>query len=254
MREHRFQTPQPVELDVRIPSGEIDVVTVDGDESLVVLDGSEKLLDVTEVRQEGRRVVVELKGRKPFGITISIDEHSWRMGGRITVRAQVPHGSDAVLATASADMKVRGRLQSLEAKSASGDLVVRGEVERDAIIKSVSGDVALDAVGGDLRFTTVSGDVVAGSVGRSVEGKTVSGDARISSTREGKVTLQSVSGDLEVGVAAGTSLDVDAGSVSGDLSSEVPLGSEPGAADGDGPMLVVRGKTVSGDFKVFRAG
>jgi hypothetical protein len=254
MKEHRFTTPEPVELDIRVPSGQIDIVTVDGDESVIVLEGSEKFLDLTEVRQEGRRLVVELKGRKPFGITISIDEHSWRMGGRLVVRAQVPHGSDAVLATASADMKLKGRVQSLEAKTASGDLVVRGEIERDATIKTVSGDVAIDAVGGDLRFTSVSGDLTAKSVGRPVEGKTVSGDARISSTREGNVTLQSVSGDLEVGVAAGTNLDVDAGSVSGELSSEVPLGSEPGEAGGDGPVLVVRGKTVSGDFRVFRAG
>jgi hypothetical protein len=80
----------------------------------------------------------------------------------------------------------------------------------------------------------------------------VSGDVRLESVRVGSVSVQSVSGDVEVGVEAGTNLDVDAGSVSGDLTSEVPLGSEPGAG-GDGPSLVVRGKTVSGDFRVFRA-
>jgi hypothetical protein len=41
--------------------------------------------------------------------------------------------------------------------------------------------------------------------------------------------------------------------VSGDLESEVPLGSDPASGVGEGPTLVIRGKTVSGDFKVSRA-
>jgi hypothetical protein len=253
MPEHRFHTPEPAELEIKIPIGEIEVETVDGDESTITIEGSEKILELTEVRQEGRRIIVEIKGKKPFGITISIGDLSWGSGGRLKVRARVPHGSDAILATAAADMKLTGRVQSLEVKLASGDLRVRGEIERDATVKTVSGDVLLERVGGELRFTTVSGDLHARSVGRSVEGKSVSGDVRVDSTREGTVMVQSVSGDIEVGVEAGTNLDVDAGSVSGDLSSEVPLGSDPGSAEGYGPTLVVRGKTVSGDFRVFRA-
>jgi DUF4097 and DUF4098 domain-containing protein YvlB len=253
MAEHRFHTPDPVELEVKVPVGDIEIDTVDGDESLVIVEGSERLLEQTVVEQRGRRIVVELQGKKPFGITIAIGDLSFGSGGRLKVRARVPHASDTVLATAAADMKVRGRLRSLETNSASGDLVVIGEVDRDATVKTVSGDVRIDRVGGALRFTTISGDVTARAVGGSVEGKAVSGDIRLESTREGTVTVQSISGDIEVGVEAGTNLDVDAGSVSGDLGSEIPLADDPAAADGFGPTLVVRGKTVSGDFRVFRA-
>ena len=253
MAEHRFHTPEPVELEIKVPAGDVDVETIDGDESLITVEGSEKVLDQLIVEQQGRRIVVELRGKKPFGLTIMIGDLSWGSGGRLRVRARVPHGSQALLATAAADMKLRGRVRSLDSKSASGDLVVTGEIERDATVKTVSGDVRLERVGGELRFTTVSGDVLVRSVAKSVEGKAVSGDVRLESTREGTVTVQSVSGDIEVGVAAGTNLDVDAGSVSGDLSSEVPLGSEPGETEGSGPTLVLRGKTVSGDFRVFRA-
>jgi DUF4097 and DUF4098 domain-containing protein YvlB len=253
MPEHRFHTPEPAELEIKIPTGDIVVDTVDGDESVITLEGSERMLELTEVRQDGRRIVVELKSRKPFGISISIGDISWGNGGNLRVRARVPHGSDITLATAAADMRLQGRMRTLEAKSASGDLVLRGEVQEDATIKTVSGDVRIEAVHGELHFTTVSGDLVAQWVGRSVEGKSVSGDVRIAATREGTVMVQSVSGDIEVGVQQGTNLDVDAGSVSGDLTSEVPLGSDPDSAGGEGPTLVVRGKTVSGDFRVFRA-
>jgi DUF4097 and DUF4098 domain-containing protein YvlB len=252
MAEHRFHTPGPIDLEVSIPSGEILVETSHSDETVVVVDGSEKLVEQTIVELRGRKLVVEFRGKGVFGITISIGDFGFG-NGKLRVRAQVPHGSDAALQTAAADMTVAGRVRSLDTKSASGDLAVHGEIEGDATVKTVSGDVRLVSVGGDLRLQGVSADVTVGSVGGSVEAKTVSGDLRVDSVRQGQVTAQSVSGDITIGVAPGTSLDVDAGSVSGDLASDVPLGSDPGEA-GAGPTLVVRGKTVSGDFRVVRAG
>jgi hypothetical protein len=256
MAEHRFHTPGPVALDVKVPTGDIEIETVDGDESTIEVEGNERLVELTEVRQEGERIVVELRGKKPFGITIAIGDFSFSQGGGsdLMVRARVPHGSRPGVDTASADTVIRGRIRELELKTASGDVAVNGEIESDAAVKSVSGDVRIDRVGGDLRFQTVSGDFVVHSLGGSADGKSVSGDVRLEWTREGNVSVQSVSGDIDVGVTSGTNLDVDAGSVSGELSSEVPLGSEPGEAAGDGPMLVVRGKTISGDFRVYRAG
>jgi len=250
--ERSFHTPDAPELEVKIPVGDIDIETIDGEESHILVEGSEKMIELTEVRQEGRRVVVELRGKKPFGITISIGDVSFG-NSRLRVRARIPHAAALEVATASADTKVRGRLRELEAKSASGDLNVRGEIEGDATVKTVSGDATIDRVHGALDFTSVSGDVTVREVGRDVEGRSVSGDVRIESTRQGRVNVQSVSGDVEIGVQHGTNLDVDAGSVSGDLRSDIPLGSDPDSAAGEGPTLVVRGKTVSGDFRVFRA-
>jgi hypothetical protein len=249
--EQRFHTPGLRRVEVSIPAGDVKIDTVDGDESLVVVDGDERLVENTHVELRGDTLSVEFEGKRNlFGISIAIGDFSF--GGRsLNVRVQVPHGVEAALTTAAADMTVRGSLAALEAKTASGDVFVIGDVEGNAVVKTVSGDLVLNGVGGELRVQSVSGDVTTAAVGGSVVVKSVSGDVRIGALRDGHATLQSVSGDIEIGVAPGTNLDVDAGSVSGDLSSEVPLAGTPEAADG--PTVVVRGKTVSGDFKVFRA-
>ena len=249
--EHRFHTPNPVELDVKIPAGDIVLETIDGEESTVVVEGNEKLVEQTTVELQGNRLVVEFRGPKPFGITIEIG--GWRIGNeKLRVHARVPHSSRAVLQTTSADSNVAGRLAELEVRTMSGDLAVVGEIERDATIKTVSGDVRFqEPIGGSLQVQTVSGDLYAVRVSSSLTVKSVSGDVRIDSIREGKATLQSVSGDITLAVERGTTVDVDANSVSGDLASDFEIGDGDGIEPG--PVLVIRGKTVSGDFRLTRA-
>lgn len=252
MTEHRFHTPGGLELRVDVPAGDVDVRTAEGEESVVLVEGDERLVEQTRVDLEGRTLVVSLRERQAFGIRFPIAA-LLRGSAGLRVRVSVPHGSGATVSTASADTRIEGRLASLRVTTASGDVTVAGEIEGGATVKTVSGDVRIDRVGGSLVCQTVSGDVHVGRVGGSVEAQSVSGDVRLESLRDGHVRFASVSGDVGVGVEEGSFLDVDAGSASGDLSSEVPLAAEPAPGGAQGPTIVLRGRTVSGDLRIFRA-
>jgi len=258
MLQETFHTPLPLELEVGIPSGDIEVETAEGEESNITVDGDDRLLEEVEIRQDGNRLVVAFRGKAKFGFSLS--PLSLVFGSELRVRATVPHGAGIKVKTASADTRLDGHFGQVGVNSVSGDLRVRGEIAGNASIKTVSGDADLDRVDGDMSAQTVSGDLRIGPVAGSADTKTVSGDIRFQSVTAGDVRFTSVSGDVEIGIAHGSAVDVDAGSTSGDLSSEVPLASEPQPGDiaGEGdpgpPTVVLRGRTVSGDVKVFRAG
>jgi DUF4097 and DUF4098 domain-containing protein YvlB len=244
MSEQHFSTPQPVKLDVKLAGGDLDVATAEGDQSTVVLDGSPRLVENVRVQLVGSRLLIHQRRRSLIGMFGQSE-------GELSVRVSVPHGSHATVLTAAADSRLEGTFASLEVKSASGDVQVTGRIEGDALVETVSGTVRLPHIGGALRAKSVSGDVAVEAVEGTMSVKSVSGDIGVGSAREGTATLQSVSGEVDLGVAAGTSIDLDAASASGELSSEIPLSDLPG--EHGGPRLVIRGRTVSGDFRVFRA-
>jgi hypothetical protein len=243
MTEQRFATPQPIQLAVHLPIGELQIETADGEESTVTIDGTAKIVEATKVELAGDRLIVAMR-RRTLGLF-------GRFDGSLRLVARIPHRSDVELMTASGEATLAGSFGGLEMKAVSGDLRVTGDVSGAVRVKNVSGDIRLPRVAGDLTVRTVSGDVDADSVGGSVSAKSVSGRVRVGSVREGEVNVQSASGDVELGIAAGSTVDVDARSASGALHSEVPLSDAP--VSGGGPAVVVRGNTASGDFRLFRA-
>jgi hypothetical protein len=244
MSTQQFTTPTPIRLEVTVAAGRLDVETVDGGESTVTIDGSKKALETMHVELVGDRLVIEQRRKSLLGFIDRLDDS-------LRVRASVPHGSAVQIVTASGDATLDGSFGAVQMKSASGSLAVTGGVDGDATVKTVSGGVRVPHVAGDLDVRTVSGHVAAESVDGSVSVKSVSASVRIGSVRQGQVNVQSVSGDVDLGIASGTSVDVDAGSASGALISEVPLSDAP---DGEpGPTVVIRSNTVSGGFHLHRA-
>ena len=243
MSEQRFPTPNPITVELKVPIGEIHVSTTGAEESTVILDGPPELLDTFRVELSGDRLVIAPQ-RRSLWVSKRFDES-------LSVRVTAPHGSRAEVATAAGDSTLEGTFGGVRLKSASGSLVATGRIEGDASVETVSGEVRLPHVTGDLSARSVSADVTADAIDGSTTVRSVSGNLRVGSLREGNATIQSVSCEVDLGIAPGTSIDVDAASASGVLTSDIPLSPVPG--DDAGPTVVIRGRTVSGRLHVFRA-
>lgn len=88
--------------------------------------------------------------------------------------------------------------------------------------ETVSADITVSGVLGEQRLETVSGEVRAQAYDAPVSLSTVSGDGTISGTGgKAEITVESVSGNFKIDLAAGERLN--ATSISGDIDARVEL-------------------------------
>ena len=268
---HAFDTPDKTRLRVKNAAGLISVDPSESGRTTVELealrddDASREAIERATVELNGNEVLVEIGGNG-FGVG-----PAWISFGRtpqVGVRIRCPEGADLDCTTASADIAAKGRLGVVEVKSASGDVAVEhvaglrvqsasgdvraATVDGEARLQTVSGDVRLGTVTGPVSATLVSGDFAIETAGTDLSAKTVSGDQRIGAVREGQIKLQSVSGDVRVGVRAGTRIQLDVNSTSGDVSSELDVKDRPSETPSGSEARLVA-KTVSGDVEITRA-
>ena len=97
----------------------------------------------------------------------------------------------------------------------------------------------------------MSGDISIGEAYDNVNANSVSGDQDHGAVMQGVVAAHSVSGDVTIAVRRGSKAFLDCTTVSGDTTSELELTSD--APAGDGPLVEIRAKTVSGDIRITRA-
>ena len=242
MRTETFHTPGEASVRIRVPAGRIDVETVEGDETRVELSSDHEVEDAAVIRARGSDVIVEIDEKRMFGFI--------RTSPDVRVHATCPHGTELEVKSVSADVDVSGVVGSSDIKSVSGEVEIE-RVEGELAVKSVSGDVTAGTVTGRTTLQTVSGDLHVDEAGDAITAQTVSGDQSFDSVVKGSVTLKSVSGDMQVGIKPGSSLWIDAKSVSGDTTSDLPVGDVP--PEGDGPLIELRATAMSGDIQIVRA-
>lgn len=157
-------------------------------------------------------------------------------------------GAEAGVRTSSGDIRLPELRGGAEITTSSGRVEL-GAVNGDTTVKSGSGDITVEAAGASFRTISASGDVTIGTAGDLVETRTSSGDVGIGTVARGRVSVDSVSGDVRIGVADGVSAWLDVSTTSGDLRSGLEEAERPGD---EAPRAEIRVKTVSGDISLVR--
>jgi hypothetical protein len=269
---HEFGATGPQQVHVELQSGDVDVQTTDEPLITVDVDGE----GAEEVRVERTESGLEVHGPRRTGFMFSSRSYG--------VRVRVPVDSDLTTRLGSADLTTRGRLGALHLTSGSGDVDVEeartatvktgsgdislGTVAEDAEVKAGSGDVRVRAVGQAARVVTGSGDVdireghgelllKSGSGDLAVANAsgdaslfTASGDLSVGRVDRGTVQLRNVSGDIRLGIAAGTPVWTDVSTTTGRVHSTLPPVGPP--AEGQ-DHVEVRAVSVSGDIHLMTA-
>jgi DUF4097 and DUF4098 domain-containing protein YvlB len=238
--------------DVTIGASESNVIEV----TLSVKDSSyRRLLDdaVIEFDRHKNALVVRTRTHENFnairGFRAAIRRNSW-FGSDPDVHIALPEGSSVEVTTASGDTEIIGVLAKATVTSASGNVSVADEVGV-LEMKTASGDVTTATVRESLTCHSASGNVRCDGAGASTKIRTASGSVRLSVEVPSEISVRTVSGNVAVTVAQGLEVDVDATSISGRLSSTMPLDGLPGGSPKD--AVSISAKTVSGDVKVSSA-
>lgn len=243
--ERTFETPQPPTLQLDLNSGSVSVTASATAETTVRVEGPQA--ESFRIEYDGHRVLVS-----PPRIGFRPLAHD---GGHY-VQVSAPTGSDLAVRLASADVNATGEYGAVTIKSGSGDVTVEkatgdvvlasgsgalrvGNVAGDLRAKTGSGDVNAGDVDGEVRVTTGSGAVALGTVTGATHVKsgsgdvevdsidadldflTGSGDLRIGRAAKGNVAAKSGSGNLAVGVAAGTPVWTDVSTKTGVVLSSL---------------------------------
>jgi DUF4097 and DUF4098 domain-containing protein YvlB len=230
-----FPATDPIDLQVRVPAGDVTVRAAATQTASVMLSGAERTLDATRVEFENGVLSVIAPDRPRLGRTADLD-----------VTVEMPEGSSYVAHTASADVRCTGELSSLDVHTASGDVSAErvGGVARTT---TASGDVYIGEAG-EVDANSASGDVTIAQVSGPVRVSTASGDVRIDAASGSRTEAKSASGDINVAVTPGIGVYLDLSTLSGTASSELDPADQTSGAD-----MTLSCRTLSGDVQVTRA-
>lgn len=274
-----FTTPAPIAATVEVAGAQVRVTASDRSDTTVLVKpidaGSRKDLKVAEntmVELADGRLSVKTKtsGAKEGSVVITIDVPTGSRLAAYLAHSQV-HAEgqlgECELHLASGEVKLAS-IDALRANIASGDVTIdriggRTDIDGAAFrirIGRVDGTVALMNSGGqtwighalaDLGLRSGNGEFTVDRADASVTATSGSGAIHIGRMGNGQARLETGSGDIRVGIAAGAAAAIDAHSERGAVRNFISAPAEPKPGD---DKVSVHARTRHGDITVERAG
>lgn len=234
-RSETFEVSDNPVVRITLRSGDVRFVTGDAGSVRVSIDGSGA--DRIRIEQVGDTVIVESeKGR---GLSLR----------KADVDVAVPAGADIDVQVTAGDVSCNVDIGVASIATTAGDVRLRRC--RSAQLKTASGDVTVAGVAHDLDVAATSGDISVGSAGGALAARTASGDIAVADYRGDRCNLQSMAGDVSIGIPSGRTLHVDIQTLSGSIRNDLSRrdGGVGESAEGGTAALEVMLtiKTLSGD-------
>jgi hypothetical protein len=250
-----------VEASVKMGSGRIDAQPAEPGMAWASVEAIDPHHEASV--QLAERTSITLDGDQ---LNVSVPE-----SGRIFRRAEIavtlglPSHSGLSVKAGAADVTVRGGVEALAVKLGAGDVDV-DEATAALAVKAGQTDVRVGTCGnvavstgqgsltgdrvGPTAFKTGQGSVTLGRTDGSVAVKGGAVDLDIREAGPGDVVFVTGSGSAAIGVAAGTTVEMDLLSASGDVRCDLPMES---SAPAGGAGLKLKLRTGSGDLRVAPA-
>jgi DUF4097 and DUF4098 domain-containing protein YvlB len=259
-----FPTPEPITATIEVVAGSVRLIATDRDDTDIEVRPRDPSR-ASDIRAAEQTRVDFHNGT--LTVTAGRRFISLGRGGAVNINIALPSGSRLRASTASAEVHAEGEYSNCKLASASGAFAVdsvTGRLKADTAsgrvavqtikgsssIASASGDASVGDLLGDMKFQSASGGLSIGRLDGDVDMQAASGAITVATAVKGRVSVQTGSGDVELGIAEGTAAQLDVRTRSGEIRNA--LAASDGPVDGD-ETLAVHVRTGSGDITVARA-
>jgi hypothetical protein len=280
-----FDTPEPISAVVDLSIGEIRIIASDRADTVVDVRPADEA-SAADVQAAGQVSVELTRGKLQVKAPPQARRRAgtFRHGGSIEVRIELPEGSAVRCGSVLAAIHGEGRLGDcridtmnseirfeqtgpLRVTAVGGDITVAKvtgsvkitngsggvrveEIDGSAVIKNDHGDTVIGEITGGLQLTGMNGDFQVERAHGDAEVKTAHGNIRIGEVARGTVVLTTAFGEIEVGVRAGTAAKLDIRTVSGRILNSLESVTGPEHSD---EIVEVRAHTFDGDVLIRRS-